>query len=191
MVGEISDNETASLAVTAALTGRLVLATVTAESSAEAIMRLSDMGVEPFLLASALQVVVGQRLVRRLCDSKKSYAIDATLRENMADASDFDAAFKALQDEKMLKGRATIDDLTFYHPVPTPECRDGYKARIGINEVLVISPAVRELLLRPSTNDAIETQAKKEGMFSILQDGLYKAALGATSFEEIVRVVAE
>ncbi|MFI5260239.1 MAG: GspE/PulE family protein [Candidatus Paceibacteria bacterium] len=190
LIGEISDSETASLAVTAALTGRLVLATITAESPAEAITRLTDMGIEPFLLASALQAVIGQRVVRRLCDSKSPYAI-ADIRKKMASEADFEAAFKALQDEKMLEGNATIDDLTFYHPVPTTECRDGYKTRIGINEVLVISPAIRELMLRTSTNDDIETQAKKEGMLSIIQDGLYKAAVGATSFEEILRVVAE
>ncbi|MFA6408244.1 MAG: GspE/PulE family protein [Candidatus Paceibacterota bacterium] len=191
MVGEIRDSETASLAINAALTGHLVLSTIHTNSAAGAIPRLIDMGVEPFLLVSTLRVIIGQRLVRKLCDSKETYALDPTTRAKVAGSADFDLAFKALQEEKLIKEGSTINDLQFYRPVPTPDSEDGYKSRIGIHEVLSVSPAIRETILKSSTTDALEAQAKKEGMLTMFQDGLYKAARGITSLEEVLRAVTE
>ncbi len=191
MVGEIRDNETASLAINAALTGHLVLSTIHTNSAAGAIPRLIDMGVEPFLLVSTIRVVVGQRLVRKLCESKEAYTLDAAARDKIAGTAEFDTALKTLKDEKLVKEGATLDDLSFYRPVSTPDCEDGYKSRLGIHEVLSISPAIREIMLRSSTSDAIETQARKEGMLTMLEDGLYKAARGITSLEEVLRTVSE
>jgi type IV pilus assembly protein PilB len=191
MVGEIRDSETASLAINAALTGHLVLSTIHTNSAAGAIPRLIDMGVEPFLLASTIRVIVGQRLVRKLCESKEPYKLTATLRDKVTAAAGFEAAFKTLQEEKLVKEGSTLDDIPFYHPIPSTECEDGYKGRIGIHEVLAISPAIREVMLHTSTTDAIETQAKKEGMLTMLEDGLYKAARGITSLEEVLRAVSE
>ncbi len=191
MVGEIRDGETAALAINAALTGHLVLSTIHTNSAAGAIPRLIDMGVEPFLLTSTVRVIIGQRLVRKLCDNKESYALDAVARAKIASDIDFDAAMRALKEEKLVKAKATFDDLSFYRPVPSPECEDGYKSRIGIHEVLAVSPAIREIILHSSTTDAIEAQAKKEGMLTMLQDGLYKAARGITSIEEVLRTVSE
>ena len=90
-----------------------------------------------------------------------------------------------------MKAGTTIDDLPFYRPVPSPECEDGYKSRIGIHEVLLVSSAIRDIILHSSTIDAIETEAKKEGMLTMLQDGIYKAARGITSLEEVLRAVSE
>jgi type II secretory ATPase GspE/PulE/Tfp pilus assembly ATPase PilB-like protein len=149
------------------------------------------MGVEPFLLVSTLRVIIGQRLVRKLCDSKETYALDPTTRAKVAGSADFDLAFKALQEEKLIKEGSTINDLQFYRPVPTPDSEDGYKSRIGIHEVLSVSPAIRETILKSSTTDALEAQAKKEGMLTMFQDGLYKAARGITSLEEVLRAVTE
>ena len=191
MVGEIRDGETASLAINAALTGHLVLSTIHTNSAAGAIPRLIDMGVEPFLLVSTVRVIIGQRLVRRLCDPKESYAIDSATRAKIADTVAFNAAFKALQDEKLVKEGSKLDDLSFYKPVPSADCADGYKSRIGIHEVLAVSPAIREIILHTSTSDAIETQAKKEGMLTMREDGLYKAARGITSIEEVLRAISE
>jgi len=191
MVGEIRDSETASLAINAALTGHLVLSTIHTNSAAGAIPRLIDMGVEPFLLVSTVRVIIGQRLVRKLCNGKEPYALDATTRAKIASDADFAVAFKTLQDEKLVKSGSTLDDLAFYHPVASDECVDGYKSRIGIHEVLSVSPAIRETILRSSTSDAIEAQAKKEGMLTMLQDGLYKSARGITSLEEVLRAISE
>ncbi len=191
MVGEIRDSETASLAINAALTGHLVLSTIHTNSAAGAIPRLIDMGVEPFLLVSTIRVIVGQRLVRKLCEGKEAYAADAATRAKVAGATEFDVAFKALREEKLVKAGTTLNDLSFYRPVASGECPDGYKSRIGIHEVLAVSPAIRETILRSSTSDAIEAQAKKEGMLTMLEDGLYKAARGITSIEEVLRAITE
>ncbi|TSA43810.1 type II/IV secretion system protein [bacterium] len=191
MVGEIRDGETASLAINAALTGHLVLSTIHTNSAAGAIPRLIDMGVEPFLLVSTVRVIVGQRLVRKLCDPKESYPMDKTMRDKIASEEEFKNAFKALQAEKLIKEGTTLDDIPFYRPTSSPECADGYKSRIGIHEVLASSPAIREIILKSSTSDAIEAQAKKEGMLTMLEDGLYKAARGITSIEEVLRTVTE
>ena len=191
MVGEIRDGETAALAINAALTGHLVLSTIHTNSASGAIPRLIDMGVEPFLLTSTVRVIIGQRLVRKLCDNKESYSLDKTAHAKVASDADFDAALRTLKEEKLVKENATISDLPFCKPVPSADCEDGYKSRIGIHEVLAVSPAIREIILHNSTTDAIEGQAKKEGMLTMLQDGLYKAARGITSLEEVLRAVSE
>lgn len=189
MVGEIRDGETASLAINAALTGHIVLSTIHTNSAAGAIPRLIDMGVEPFLLVSTLRLIVGQRLTRRLCDDKEQYTLDAKERDKVSTKEHFEAALKALRDEKLVKEGVTLDTLPFYHPKPGGECEDGYKSRIGIHEILTVSPAIKELILHGGAPDALEAQARKEGMLTMLEDGLYKGARGITSLEEVLRAV--
>ncbi len=191
MVGEIRDGETASLAINAALTGHLVLSTIHTNSAAGAIPRLIDMGIEPFLLVSTLRVIVGQRLVRRLTDSKEQYSLDEVERTKVTKAENFDAVLAALKEEKLVKPNATLDSLPFYHPKKDSSSEDGYHSRIGIHEVLSVSPAVKELVLHGGIIDSIEAQAKKEGMLTMLEDGLYKATRGVTSLEEVLRAVKE
>jgi type IV pilus assembly protein PilB len=191
MVGEIRDSETASLAINAALTGHLVLSTIHTNGAAGAIPRLLDMGVEPFLLVSTVRAIIGQRLVRRLCEEKDAYALPLTERAKIAPEASFNTALAALKSEQLIEAPVTLDQLTYYHPKPSVECEDGYKTRIGIHEVLAVSPAVREVILKESTIDAIEGQARKEGMLTMLEDGLYKAARGITSIEEVLRAVTE
>ncbi|HYF29134.1 MAG TPA: GspE/PulE family protein [Candidatus Paceibacterota bacterium] len=191
MVGEIRDGETAALAINAALTGHLVLSTIHTNSASGAIPRLIDMGVEPFLMVSTLRVVVGQRLVRRLCEGKEQYTLDSEERAKVAHEDKFEAALKALHDEKLVKTTVKLDTLPFYKPTPSTECEEGYKGRIGIHEVLTVSPAIRDLILHSGTSDQIEEQARKEGMLTMLEDGLYKAAKGTTSIEEVLRAVTD
>lgn len=191
MVGEIRDSETASLAINAALTGHLVLSTIHTNSAAGAIPRLIDMGVEPFLLVSTIRVIIGQRLVRKLCEGKEAYAVDKDMRSKIATEEQFAHAFHALEEEKLVKRESTLDDISFYRPAPSADCEDGYKGRIGIHEVLSVSPAIRDIILHSSTTDAIEEQAKKEGMLTMFEDGLYKAARGTTSIEEVLRAISE
>jgi type IV pilus assembly protein PilB len=191
MVGEIRDAETASLAINAALTGHLVLSTIHTNSAAGAIPRLIDMGVEPFLLVSTLRVIVGQRLVRRLTDSKEQYALDPVERTKITKEENFEVVLKALKEEKLVKPETKIEALPFYHPKPTAESEDGYHSRIGIHEILSVSPAIKELILHGGTSDAIQAQAQKEGMLTMLEDGIYKASRGVTSLEEVLRAVKE
>ncbi len=191
MVGEIRDSETASLAINAALTGHLVLSTIHTNSAAGAIPRLIDMGVEPFLLVSTIRAVIGQRLVRELAPNKEAYAMDATMRAKIGKEEEFAVALKTLRDEKLVKEEVKLDDLRFCRPVPSAEAEDGYKSRVGIHEVLTVSTAIRDTILHSGTSEAIETQAKKEGMTTMFEDGLYKAARGVTSIEEVLRAVSE
>lgn len=191
MVGEIRDSETASIAINAALTGHLVLSTIHTNSAAGAIPRLIDMGVEPFLLVSTLRLVVGQRLTRRLTDSKEAYKLDDTERDKVSKKDHFEAALKALKEEKLAKEDTKLSDMTFYHPKASAESEDGYKSRMGIHEILSVTPTIKELILHGAAPDAIEEQARKEGMLTMLEDGIYKAAKGITSLEEVLRAVSD
>jgi type IV pilus assembly protein PilB len=191
MVGEIRDNETASLAVNAALTGHLVLSTIHTNSAADAIPRLIDMGIEPFLLASTLRAVLGERLVRRLAGSKDQYALTEEERSKISTEENFNAVLKALLAEKLVKPGTKAKDLGFYRPKKGTSIEDGYQSRIGIHEILPVSSAIKELILRSASKESIETQAKKEGMLTLLEDGLYQASRGVTSLEEVVRATRD
>ena len=191
MVGEIRDNETASLAINAALTGHLVLSTLHTNSAAGAMPRFLDMGAEPFLLVTTLRVVVAQRLVRKLCKVKEEYHLTkdeiATLRKSV----DLERVVEALKAEKIVDKKATIETIPFYRAKKSADCEEGYKSRIGIHEVMKMSPAIKELVIKNATSDEIEAQAKKEGMLTMLEDGIFKAAQGITTIEEVLRVVSE
>ena len=191
MVGEIRDEETASLAINAALTGHLVLATVHTNSASGTVARLVDMGVEPFLLVSTLRVAIGQRLVRRLCDEKEEYSLSANEKSDLEKHVNLDMVMSTLKEESLVKDGANWGDVTFSHPKESADCEDGYKGRMGIHEVLTMSPSIKELVLQNATADQIEAQARKEGMLKMVEDGVYKAAKGLTSVEEVLRVVNE
>ncbi|PJE73026.1 MAG: hypothetical protein COV00_02045 [Candidatus Tagabacteria bacterium CG10_big_fil_rev_8_21_14_0_10_40_13] len=191
MVGEIRDGETASLAVNAALTGHLVLSTLHTNSAAGAVPRLLDMKVEPFLLASTINIVIAQRLVRRLTASMKSYKLDKKALEELKQEVDMERVLKALKDLKIVKPEQTWQDISFYKPQAGEESSDGYKGRIGIHEILPVTETIKELIMKNVTSDDIEKQAKSEGMLTMFEDGIIKAAQGLTSLEEIFRVTRE
>lgn len=191
MVGEIRDGETASLAVNASLTGHLVLSTIHTNSAAGAIPRLIDMGVLPFLIVSTVKTIIAQRLVRRLVDSKEKYFLSKDEIKNLSKLIDLDRMLELLKKEKVVDDNADWDNITFYKAVKTAEAPDGYASRIGIHEVLKVTASIRELILRGSSQDEIEVQAKKEGMMTILEDGVFQCVLGMTSLEEVFRVVSE
>jgi type IV pilus assembly protein PilB len=189
MIGEIRDKETANLAINAALTGHLVLATVHTNSSAGTIPRLIDMGVESFLLVSTLRVAVGQRLVRRLTDEKIAYTLTANERAELGKHADLDRVLEAMKVEGVVKENATWNNIPFYHPKTDNDA--AYKGRAGIHEVLSVSSAIKDMVMAEATSDAIEVQARKEGMLTMLEDGVYKAARGVTTIEEVLRVINE
>lgn len=189
MVGEIRDEETASLAINAALTGHLVLATVHANSASGTVARLIDMGVESFLLTSTLRVAVGQRLVRKLTEKVEKYTLTASEKAELSRHADLDQVLKAMKAEKIVASDATWSSIEFSRPAEAGD--SAYKGRIGIHEVLPMSSAIKELIMKNSTADDIEAQARKEGMLTMLEDGIYKAARGVTSIEEVLRVINE
>ena len=190
MVGEIRDGETAALAINAALTGHLVLSTIHTNSAAAAIPRLIDMGIEPFLLASTVRAVIGQRLVRELVANKDSHSLDAAAREKIGTPAQFETALQTLKNEQIVGPNITANDLLFYTPQAAGE-EDGYKGRIGIYEILPVSSAIQNIIMHTNTSEALEEQAKKEGMTTMFEDGLYKAARGITSLEEVLRTISE
>jgi len=169
MVGEVRDQETASLAINAALTGHLVLATVHTNSASGTVARLVDMGLEAFLLVS----------------------ISKAERDDLGKKVDLDVVMKTLKEEGVVKENATWNDITFYHPKENGELEDGYKGRMGIHEVLEMSPTIKDMVMSGKTGDEIEVQARKEGMLTMMEDGIYKAAKGLTSIEEVLRVISE
>ncbi|MEI6533164.1 MAG: GspE/PulE family protein [Candidatus Roizmanbacteria bacterium] len=177
-VGEIRDNETAGIAVNAALTGHLVLSTLHTNDAATALPRLTDMKVEPFLVASTVNCIIAQRLVRKICDAcKTSYIIKRAELSNNLPATELTKVFGQEAKFTIFKGAGCkICHFT------------GYIGRIGIFEVLEITEKIKELIAQKIDSDVIAKEAKAEGMISMLEDGLRKVLNGMTSIEEVLRV---
>jgi type IV pilus assembly protein PilB len=191
MVGEIRDGETAALAINASLTGHLVLSTLHTNSAAGAVPRLIDMKIEPFLLVSTINVIIAQRLVRKLSDDKEKHILTKDELASLKKIVDLDRVLLQLREEKIVKPGDTWEKIPFYKPVSTKEGEDGYKGRVGIHEVLKVTPTIRELIIKGATSAEIEIQAKKEGMLSMIEDGIFKAVQGQTTIEEVLRVISE
>ena len=191
MVGEIRDNETASLAINAALTGHLVLSTLHTTNAAGSIPRLIDMQVEPFLISSTLNLIVAQRLVRKLFPNKEKYKLKGAEIKNLAKYCDLDNVLKILKEEKIAKPKDNFEDIEFFRPKPSKDCPEGYSGRIGIYEVLNVTETIKELVVKKATSDQVQEQAIKEGMRTMVEDGFVKAAQGITSIEEVLRVIME
>lgn len=205
MVGEIRDSETANLGVQAALTGHLVFSTLHTNNAATCLPRLLDMDIEPFLIASTVRSVIGQRLVRRL-DKETRVAYEPSQQEkeaiinlfNLRSDQDF-RYINALERQAAAQGIGgnaplSTDETgikTLYKAVPTGEGIDGFKGRIGIYEVLNNTPTVQNLIISNATSNQIQAQAISEGMITMQTDGLIKALRGETTIEEVLRVTKE
>ncbi len=191
MVGEIRDGETAGLAINASLTGHLVLSTIHTNSAAGAIPRMRDMGIEPFLITATVKTIIAQRLVRKLVPEKEKYFLSEAEIKNLSKIVDLDRMLKLLQEEKLVGPKDTWEKVAFYKAKKINELEDGYSSRTGIHEVLSVSATIRDMIIKGSSQDDIEIQAKKEGMMTMLEDGVYQAVLGMTTLEEVFRVVSE
>ncbi|MBP6962073.1 type II/IV secretion system protein [Candidatus Saccharibacteria bacterium] len=199
MVGEIRDGETAGLGVQAALTGHLVFSTLHTNNAATCLPRLLDMDIEPFLIASVVRVVIGQRLVRRLQpeDCEQYAPSDEERKEiervfGIKTKADWDVILKLLQEAQEHFGQPKSTKLMLWRPKrDLTNDRTGYKGRMGIYEVLSNSDSVQKLIVSNATSEEIQAQAMKEGMVTMQLDGLIKALLGMTSIEEILRVTRE
>jgi type IV pilus assembly protein PilB len=191
MVGEIRDNETASLAINAALTGHLVLSTLHTNSAAGAMPRLIDMKIEPFLIVSTVKVIIAQRLIRRLNKNKEKYFLSKPEIASLEKIVNIDRLLGFLRKEKVIGETDTIENIPFYKPKESAEAKDGYSGRVCICEVLKMSPAIKDLVVKGEPDSVINEQAKKEGMLTMLEDGVFKAAQGVTTIEEVLRVISE
>ncbi|HUR17864.1 MAG TPA: ATPase, T2SS/T4P/T4SS family [Acidimicrobiales bacterium] len=176
LVGEIRDAETATIAIEAALTGHVVLSTLHTNDAASTPARLMDMGVEPFLVTSAITGVLAQRLVRRLCDRCKE-------------------PYQPGEDELLSSGwarkmRSDAGSAVFYRAVGCVLCsRSGYRGRFAIHEVMPVTEELTHLILSRATSDQVNRLAVEQGMTTLREDGLAKVAMGQTTFEELLRVV--
>ncbi|HBD24662.1 MAG: hypothetical protein A2566_02970 [Candidatus Zambryskibacteria bacterium RIFOXYD1_FULL_40_13] len=191
MVGEIRDNETASLAVNAALTGHVVLSTLHTNSAAGTIPRLIDMKVEPFLLVSTINIIIGQRLVRKLTDQKEKYFLSKAELDTLGRSINLDKVLKTLKEEKVVEKSDTWDKVPFWRIKKDVSSEDGFSGRVGIHEILKVSPTIKEIILKSGTSDDIQLQAEKEGMLTMYEDGIFKAVQGITTIEEVLRVISE
>jgi type IV pilus assembly protein PilB len=175
LIGEIRDHETAQIAIEAALTGHLVLSTLHTNDAPSAVTRLTEMGIEPFLVGSALDCVVAQRLARRLCDRCKAPDVRDSaelMRLRFSSPSD-------------------IEPPVIYKPVGCPSCSmTGYRGRIAVHEVMTVSEEIERLTVAHASSADIAAAAREQGMITLREDGWTKVRMGLTSIEEILRVVA-
>jgi type IV pilus assembly protein PilB len=198
MVGEIRDAETANLAVQAALTGHLVFSTLHTNSAAGVLPRLLDMGIEPFLIASTVNTIIGQRLVRRVAPKRDSYqstpiesqnlmtTIGHLLPKSQADIATVseDLGYKDLP----LAGQSAY---TLVKGKDTPQTPRGYIGRAGLYEVMDVNEEIQNLIVARATSSAIQRKAVEQGMVTMRQDGYLKALQGLTTLEEVNRVAAD
>ncbi len=177
-VGEIRDGETAEIAVNAALTGHLVVSTLHTNDAATALPRLIDMSIEPFLVASTVNIIIAQRLVRKICEiCKTSYTIPVT------------ELVKNLPEDMVRKHFGDKPEIQVYKGRGCKACHStGYTGRVGLFEVLEVSKEIRKLITLKSDSDVITSKAIEEGMITMLEDGLAKVARGVTTIEEALRV---
>ncbi len=174
MVGEIRDLETANIAIKAAQTGHMVMSTLHTNSAAETLTRLQNMGVPSFNIATSVSLIIAQRLARRLCSNCKEI---------------IDVPKETLLEEGFSEEQA--QDAEIYGPVGCDNCNKGYKGRVGIYEVVAITPGMQQIIMEEGNSLEISAQAQKEGFNNLRQSGLLKALQGITSLEEVNRVTQE
>ena len=180
MVGEIRDDETASIAVNAAMTGHLVLSSLHTNDAATTLPRLLDMGIEPYLVASTVNVAIAQRLVRKICmRCIESYTVKGKELEKIKQRIDLNKIMgKEVKEIRCYKGKGC------------QTChQSGYSGRVGIFEVLEMEDSIRDLIMQKANSDQIKEQAVKNGMTTMIEDGVNKALMGITTIDEILRVI--
>ncbi|TSC96326.1 MAG: Type II secretion system protein E [Parcubacteria group bacterium Athens1014_10] len=194
MVGEIRDNETANIAINAALTGHLVLSTLHTNDAITSLPRLLDMQVPAFLIASTINVIVAQRLARKICPNCiQSYNLDKKQIEELKKNFELDSIMQTLIREKIISPKEkNWESLLFYKGKGCKQCdNNGYKGRVGIYEVLELNEELRDLVTKEADTDQLKKITKKHEMITILEDAFIKAKNGLTSLEEIIRVTKE
>ena len=198
MVGEIRDGETANLGVQAALTGHLVFSTLHTNSAAGILPRLIDMGIEPFLIASTVNTIIGQRLVRRVAAKRNAYqsspietqSIKETVGHLLPKTPEEVAKVSADLGYKNLP-LANQESYTLVKGRDTPQTPGGYQGRAGIYEVMEVSENIQQLIIKRATAHEVQKVAMQEGMITMKQDGYLKALAGITTLEEVNRVASD
>ncbi len=193
MIGEIRDQETAEEAMHAAMTGHIVLSTLHTNSASAAPPRLIDIGIEPYLIASTLNAIMAQRLVRVICqDCKVEDKPDPATFESLKKQFNMDSLMAVLKKQDLVGKATNVSELPFFVGKGCDKCGNtGYKGRIGVHEILENTPEIEDLIVNRATSQDIEAEAVKHGMITMWQDGFIKAVKGVTTIEEILRVTKE
>lgn len=193
MVGEIRDEETARIAVHAAMTGHLLLSTLHTNDAVTTLPRLSQMGIPLFLIASTTNLIIAQRLVRKVCPyCKEGYKLNKKAIEDIEKQLDISGILEKMEKEKIIDSEANLEEVTFYRGKGCKKCNNsGYKGRIGVYEVLEMTSEMSALTLTTVDSNAIKKQAEKQGMITLVEDGFIKAFNGLTNLEEVMRVTQE
>ncbi len=194
LVGEIRDEETAEITVNAAMTGHLVLSTIHTNSAATTMPRMSEMGVPPFLIATTVNIIIAQRLVRKICPHCiQSYTLEKEQILDLEKQLNIESILKTMEKEKIiLDSKKGLKSMLFYRGIGCKRCNNsGYKGRIGIYEILENNEELSSLIIKRATTNEINNHAIKNGMLSIVEDGFIKARNGITTIEEILRVTKE
>lgn len=194
MVGEIRDEETAEIAVNAAMTGHLLLSTLHTNDAVTAIPRLYDMGIPPFLVASTTNLVMAQRLVRKICPHCiTSYNLDKAAITELKKQFDVARVLETMKTEGTVSSSTdSLDKLLFYRGKGCKQCgEEGYKGRVGIYEVLEVTKEVQEAILRKASREDLVEIANQQKMMTMMEDGFIKAKSGTTTIEEVLRVTQE
>lgn len=187
MVGEVRDAETASMATHAALTGHLVLTTLHTNNAAGALPRLINMGVEPFLITSAMNAIVGQRLVRKLCPNcREKFVLPDTVRKEI------DIQLEEIKHNNPKEATRIPANIEFYRPLEgCKDCAAGYRGRVGLYEVFAMDEKIEDLAIKKAPAIEIERTAKEAGMITMKQDGILKVLEGLTTLDEILRETSD
>lgn len=194
MVGEIRDAETADIAIHAALTGHLVLSTLHTNDAATTLPRLVDMNIPPFLIAFTANMIVAQRLVRKICpECRTSQKLDAAASADLRKKYDLTRILTLIKEQKFGTDKnSATGSITLYRGAGCKKCNDeGYKGRIGLYEIMEVTQKIKEIVSSGGTAIDIAKTARIEGMITILEDGLIKALTGVTTIEEVMRVTKE
>ncbi len=194
MVGEIRDNETALIAAQAAMTGHLVLSTLHTNDAVTSLPRLAEMGVPSFLIASTTNIIIAQRLVRKICQKCiTSYPLNKKGIAELEKQLDLKSVLKVLERVgAVTSGKQSLESLLFYRGKGCKECNhEGYKGRIGIYEVMEMTPEMARLIIQKADAEDLKKEAARQNMISIMEDGFIKAKNGVTTLEEVLRVTKE
>ncbi len=194
MIGEIRDKETAEEAVHAAMTGHVVFSTLHTNNAAGALPRLLDIGVEPYLIASTVNAVLAQRLVRSICpECKTEYKLDTVMLETLAKEFHLEKLITVLVKEKIVPAKTKdIKEIKFFKGKGCDKCNHtGYKGRLGIHEILEMTPKIGEMIMEHKSSGEIQVEAEKNNMTLMWEDGFIKAVQGITTVDEILRVSKE
>ncbi|MFH0857288.1 MAG: ATPase, T2SS/T4P/T4SS family, partial [Candidatus Magasanikbacteria bacterium] len=195
MVGEIRDKETAEIAIHAAMTGHLVLSTLHTNDAPTTLPRLLDMDIPPFLIAFTANIIIAQRLVRKICNEcKKEFKLNKKEIDELNKIAQLDRIKKFFteNDVNLSPEEKDFETLTFYRGEGCRKCgKSGYKGRIGIYEVMEIDEAMTQKINERANAQEIKKFALEQGMITILEDGIIKAKKGITTIEEVLRVTRE